>query len=255
MIRGLYSYSIDVAESRRNIIEQKLMSRIDNDGARVLQKLYKPNGLATISEDDRISFAVFINSLRLRTPETFAYNAIEAEAVLRRKLAANDPRLEKVAAKIALDGLSFTEWVEKNHPIVLKNFGHELLAKFIVEPKFVNRVLQMRWAILDRKSSDTYFVTSDRPLIVFGGTKTHDLVIALAISKNQVFFAMQDPSSVRHLLNMPTNRFIHQVNTSTIQQAKSKAFAKDKSHSFSFFQNQLGVHHNILPWTEYLITE
>jgi Protein of unknown function (DUF4238) len=47
MIRGLYSYSPDVEASKRNAIEQKLLSRIDNDGARVLQKLYKPNGIAT----------------------------------------------------------------------------------------------------------------------------------------------------------------------------------------------------------------
>jgi hypothetical protein len=185
----------------------------------------------------------------LRTPEAFAYNTIEAEAVLRKRLAANDPRLEGADVKITLNGKNLVEWVEKNYPTLLKNVGHELLAKFIVEPKFVDRVVHMHWTVLERSSTTAYFVTSDRPLVLLGGLKTQDLGFALAISTNQVFLATSNPNSVRHLLNLTSNRFIYQMNTSTIQQAKSMAFTADKSHSFSFFQNRLGVHHSLLPWT------
>ena len=92
---SLYSYTDDVEETRRNALEQRLFSIVDTDGASVLRKLQIIDGAVKLSENDRYSFAIFINSLRIRTPESIKYNSQNTENVLREALKRNDPKLEE----------------------------------------------------------------------------------------------------------------------------------------------------------------
>jgi hypothetical protein len=247
--KGLYSYTDDVNEQQRNAIEQKLLSLVDGKAATVLQKLYYQEDKVNLSDQERYYFAVFVNSLRIRTPEAFAYNAEKAEKTLRNSLLKNEPRPEGKDAEEALDGQTLLEWVEKNNPKIFKNFGHELMAKFIINDKFVNRIMQMSWLVLKRTAIGVNFLTSDRPLVLIGNAESGNFAFALAISPEKIFIATSSLKSISVLLKLPPKKFIQQMNISTIQQAKNKAFAVDISHSLNFFNNRLGVHHQILPWT------
>jgi Protein of unknown function (DUF4238) len=249
MLRDLYSYTDDVDVTQRNAIEQKLLSKVDDNGARVLQKLYLQEGSIRLTDQDRYYFAVFINSLRIRTPEAFAHYAIKAEEILRNKLTANDSGQEEKNIEGELDELSLVEWVEKSQPTLFKNFGHQLLAKFIIDKKFVNRIMNMHWIIIRRYSDETHLLTSDRPLVLIGSVDSQNLGFALAISPEKIFLATGDPNSISQLLKFTPKRLIHQMNISTIQQAKNKVFSVDKSHSINFFVSRLGIQHRILPWT------
>lgn len=247
---GLYSYNEDVEETRRNVIEQKLFSIIDTDGANVLQKLLKMDGVVKLSKNERYSFAVFINSLRIRTPESIEYNSQNTERVLRESLGKNDPKLEEKEIKEQLDGLTLLEWTEKTQPALLKNKGRELIGNFIVDKKFVNRIYEMQWAVVKRESTDTNLLSSDRPLILIGRQSDSNLGFALSISPNRIFLASSRPESLEHFLSRSQKDSIRHMNALTIQQAKCKAFSSDKKHSLRFFENRLGRHHGILPWSE-----
>jgi Protein of unknown function (DUF4238) len=248
-IKGLYSYSSAVEEVKRQAIEQKLLSKIDNDGAKVLQKMNSLPSELSLTDQDRYNFAVFINSLILRTPEAFTYAVNRGKIILRRGLEEEDPHLTFTEIKKILYGLTLTEWFEKYQPILLENFGAEQMASLFLEDKFVNQIRQLHWTVVERSSPDTHLLTSDRPLIRLGNKDDGNSGFALAISPRRVFFATADPASLKDVLEMSTKRFVRAMNISTIEQAKSMAFALDKSHSHNFFENRLGTNHSLLPWT------
>ena len=84
--KGLYSYTSSVEEQKRNVIESKLFSLIDNNAAKILAELRKINGLVKISDQHRYEFAVFLVSLRLRMPEVFLSNAKDSRSTLEKEL-------------------------------------------------------------------------------------------------------------------------------------------------------------------------
>jgi hypothetical protein len=222
---------------------------VDGNAEKALRKLYTMDGAVSLSDQDRYYFAVFINSLRIRTPEAFQSNAESAERILRERLIENDPRLEEDDIKSTLDGQTLLEWTEKYHKVILENIGYEYMAKFIIDEKFVARVEQMTWTVVKRVSDITNFLTSDRPLVLIGSIAAGNLGFAIAISPDRVFICTSKPESLARVLEFSAEKFIEEMNKSTIQQAKGKAFARDKSHSLRFFERRLGVEHHILPWT------
>jgi Protein of unknown function (DUF4238) len=246
--RGLYSYSFEVEEANRQAIEQKLLSKIDNDGALVLQKMNASTGNPSLTDQERYNFAVFINSLILRTPEAFKYGTKKGEIILRRVLEEEDPHLKFTEIKKILNGLTLPEWFEKHQPVFWRNFGSEQMANLFFEPRFVSRFMQMHWIVLERSSPDAYLLTSDRPLIMFGNSNDKNFGVALTVSPRRVFLATADHGSLKSVLELKTKQFIRVMNTSTIQQAESMAFALDRSHSLNFFEKQLGTNHFSLPW-------
>lgn len=245
---GLYSYTDDVEKTRRNALEQRLFSIVDTDGASVLRELQTLDGVVKLSVNDRNGFAIFINSLRIRTPESIKYNSQNAEAVLREALQRNDPKLEEQEIKEQLDGLTLLEWTEKTQPALLKNKGRELIDQFILGKQFVSRIYNMTWLVVKRESTSTNLLSSDRPLILMGKQSENNLGFALSISPNRIFLASSKPESLQHFLERPQTDAIRHMNALTIQQAKSKAFSNNKNHTLRFFQNRLGKHHRILPW-------
>lgn len=247
---GLYSYTTTVKEEQRNAIEQKLFSFVDTNGANVLRKLLEQDGVVKLTNQDRYYFAVFLSSLRIRTPESIRYNTQNTEKVLRESLKQNDPKLQEKDIEEVLEGQTLAQWAEKNHPAVLENTGHNLIAEFIIDEKFVTRIMDMYWVVVKRTSDITNLLTSDRPLVLIGNLKDSNLGFALAISPERVFIATSRPESISGVLKFAPKKFIHEMNKSTIQQAKNKAFAIDKSHELWFFERRLGRLHGILPWTE-----
>jgi Protein of unknown function (DUF4238) len=246
--KGLYSYTDEVGEQQRNAIEQRLLSLVDNHGACVLQKLYLQDGEVMLSKQERYYFAAFLNSLRIRTPEAFAHYAVKAETLLRDRLSQDDPRLDEKDLAEVLNGQTLLEWVERNNAKILKNFGHQLLAKFMIDDEFVNRVMNMHWLVLKRVAYEINFLTSDRPLVLIGNAANQNFGFAIAISTDRVFLATSNRPSISNVLNLQPKTFIQQMNISTVQQAKNKAFAVNKTHAPNFFQSHLSVHHKILPW-------
>jgi hypothetical protein len=207
------------------------------------------DGPVNLSNQERYYFAVFVNSLRIRTPEAFQSNAASAEKILRERLIENDPRLEEEEIKSALDGQTLLEWTEKYHKVILENIGYEYMAKFIIDDKFVTPIQHMHWLVVKRTSDISNLLTSDRPLVLIGSFKSNNFGFAIAISPERVFIVTRSLDSLTRVLKFSAEKFIEEMNKSTIQQAKSKAFAKDKSHSLRFFERRLGVEHQLLPWT------
>jgi hypothetical protein len=249
-VEKLYSYSNSVAEDERQLIEQKLLLKIDDSAAKALQKLRKPNGIAAITNQDRYDFAVFLNSLRLRTPEAMAYGAKRGKAILDQRLKGDEAHLKFNEIGKMLNGLSLRDWFQKNQPQLMQNFGIEQMASLFFNPKLVHLIANMSWTVLNKSSQDSYFLTSDRPLIILGNLALGNLGLALSISPTQVFLASQNSETTRSFFDMSSNQFTREINISTIRQAECRAFALDKRHSLNFFEKRLGTHHNLLPWTE-----
>lgn len=250
VVRELYSYTISVEDQKRNAIEQKLFSLLDNNAATVLQKLQKMDGAVNLSDQDRYYFAVFIVSLRIRTPEMWNYYTKGAEKTLREDLLKNHPTVEEEEIKKELKGHSLLEYMEKYHLMILENYGHDLMAECMINKTFALSVMQMQWFVLKRNVEGTNLLSSDRPLVVLGSMESSNWALALAISPKHIFVASINPEFLHNILALSPRKLIKYMNISTIQQARNKAFAIDSCHSLRFFENNLGKHYNILPWTQ-----
>ncbi len=249
--KGLYSYTDSIEEKQRNAIEQKLLSLVDNHAATVNHKLQNMDGSISLSDQHRYYWAVFLVSLRLRTPEGFKYNIKNAERILKEHLSIQgDLDLERKEIQNALQGKTLLQWAQKYHRDVIENYGHELMAKYFTDDKFALPIMQMHWMVLKRKARGLNLLSSDRPLVLIGSREHSNLGFAMAISPESIFLATSKLESIDKLLNTSSDKLIKNMNISTVQQARHKAFSLDKSHSVRFFQNRLGSYHNILPWAE-----
>lgn len=252
---GLYSYTNLVEEEKRHIIETKFFCLIDTNAASVLQKLYNMQGLLRITDQDRYYFSVFLVSLRIRTPESFEYNTKHAEFLLKESLQKKDARSETKEVKDALKGQNLLEWVEKEYPIILENYGHELMAEYVIDARFIKPIHEMHWAILhtQKNSGIPNLLSSDRPLVMIHTREDRNFGFAISIAPDRIFIANRNLKVIKDFLAIPSNKLVQQMNISTVQQAKAKAFAIDKSHNIRFFQNRLGTFHHILPWTDHIV--
>lgn len=246
---GLYAYTDSVKPDRRNVLEEKLFQRIDSEAARVLGILNVCDDVNDVSPEDFHAFAMFLVSLRVRTPEFFEGSAIMAERKLRRLIidAEDDPEVQDL--RVSLNGKPFIEIAEKHHRPILENKGRELLAEALMSGKLVKHFDGMHWTVIqipDR--AGVSLVTSDRPLISRMSNDTIR-VLALPISPNRVFVACAEARDLDKLIGYNKRKLAQQTNISVIQQAKAKAFAADKSHALWFFERRLGVHHSILPFS------
>ena len=249
--KDLYSYTDRVKDEYRYVIEKNLFSVVDDRVTKVLAKMIAEGSTKNITDEERVNFSVFLLSLRARTPEMVKGNAIQGEKEFREKLVLleDDPELQQM--KPFLKGDTIVGFAEKNYQGLIENKGRETLAKFIVGEEFYRPIYQMSWMVIPYPPvTPAPLLTSDRPLIVISKDGA-PFYVGLPISPYHYFSACSSTDKLDQIIKHDRKKLAQQINISSIQQAKAKAFAKDTGHSMQFFKNRLGKHHSILPLTEY----
>lgn len=245
--KNLYSYTSSVEEAKRNVLEQKIFSKIDSNAALVLRKLLIADGEVNLTVQERYYFSVFIASLRIRTPEAFLYNTKTAQETFLAELSKHNPEDDEDVKK-GLRGKTLLEWSQNNIQVLLENFGHDTLIKTLIDTRFVQPIMQMHWKVLIRKIESLTLLSSDRPLVLLGDQKKSNLGFALAISPHRIFLATSNYESLQKIFELSPRQLVKMMNISTVSQAKNKAFSVNKNHSIHFFENRLSNNHSILPW-------
>lgn len=132
-----------------------------------------------MSEEDRILWALFLNSLIERNPERIAeieqYDSIDD---IRKEL---------------FEKLGHYEFLRKLDVAALyKNSVRRALVDYIKDGSFISYVVGMLWTIVTVPIVGEHFVTGDRPLLINGGVASypvHCLSIAISPSKLLVIHA------------------------------------------------------------------
>ncbi len=189
-IKNLYSIVPDGLNFRTSVsqeIETEFFARVDDAASQVQEKLVN-HGLASLTDADRRSWAVFVNSLLERSPKRIRELQGSAAGVIDTTIArfeqahpgsAPSPRMRAILARI--------DKAAANRNAVLSS-----LTAYIVDPAFIEYVAAMRWVLVDIPAgSDEHFLTGDSPVVVNGGSgqmPVHVLTIALSPSRLLVMF-------------------------------------------------------------------
>lgn len=189
-VENLYSIVPDGLNFRTSVsqeIETKFFACVDDAASRVQEKLVK-YGLASLTDDDRRSWATFVNSLLERSPKRIRALQESTAGLLDTTIARFEqahpgsvpaPRMRAILARI--------DKAAANRNAILSS-----LTAYIVDPAFIEYVAAMRWVLVDLPAgSDEQFLTGDSPVVVNGGTgemPVHVLMIAVSPGRLLVMF-------------------------------------------------------------------
>lgn len=175
-VEDLYSLKAEtkwlVLNCDTDAIEKNFFSMIDDAASLVHQKLIS-SGVNSLSSQDRLDWALFLNSLIERNPKRI--NDVEQSFSIEEVKQAFVKRWGK---STFLDNLD----IDAIHHNSIRN----ALAHHIADEAFVNYVANMRWAIVHHSIEGEHFLTGDMPILVNGGmdaTPIHLLSIALSPNK------------------------------------------------------------------------
>ncbi len=232
----LYAYSKAFHASDRSEIETRFFKPIDNAGAEIKAKFISG---APLTKKEKIRWAQFISSMKIRNPET----------VTRIKTTLRDQFSDYLEGKSSPDSTSLNgevpeslkDWVEINHPALIENIGVKQLPKIISNSNVLSDILSMDWFLMDAFHASNRILTSDRPCLFTTGLNDPNCVIVLPLTPRHIFFAFKPDSKAKRLLlaSAPSD-IVKRVNREVVSQAAERAYCcAEHDAPDGFFQKYL----------------
>lgn len=236
--KDLYALSRDkIAGMNQHAVEEHFLKHIDNDAAKVRNKL-EETGLNSLNPWDRNAWVRFLMSLRIRQP-TLVDNLITSSAEhLRKSLASQPEQFEELA--LNGDPANLVDWVDENYPGLIDNFGLSFFHELVDNPNIGDQILRMTWWLWDFSDAPHDLLLSDNPCIFTHGINDANLIISLPVSPKKVFMATHSAMMAENLRKQKPQHLLKRINESSLLQSSSRIYARDTSHS-RFIQNRF--HH------------
>ncbi len=227
----LYSYHEDFDAADRAEIETKFFKPLDNEGARIVSKMIEGGSL---EKRDRILWAQFLTSMKIRTPENVEKIRTEGQSALVREIESAQPDYAKL--KQHTDPATAVDWLRVNRPGLIESFGVGQVPKIASNAKAMQDVLSFSSHIVDFSNSSMPLLTSDRPCVYTEGLDEPNCVIALPLSPRHAFFAFRPNSNAqRSLMQTPISLLAAAMNESVVGQAVTRAYSQSESDAPDVF--------------------
>ena len=218
----LYSYDEKFSAIDRAEIETKYFKPLDDRGAVVIRKFLAGK---EISPKDRMLWAQFLTSMKVRIPESVDLIRHRSMEILNRELDRDPGEYERL--KNASDPDTASEWLKINRPGLIESIGIGQLPKIASNEKAIQDVLSFSWHLVDLGSATKPLLCSDRPCVYTEGLDKPNCTIALPLSPRHAFFAFRPNSNAEHSLKeVPISRLARAINESVVGQAKKRVFAR-----------------------------
>ena len=225
-----------VAGMEKQAIEKKFLMSVDHRGSVARSKL-ESQGLKSLSDEERVDWARFLMSLRIRQPEIVHQLQKEAKEHLRKSLNENPEEYDKLITDGEPETLE--EWTESQYPRLIDNIGLSFFHELIDNPHYGNRILQMKWWIWDFSGVSYELLLSDHPCIFTSGIDDPNCVIALPISPKKAFIATQDDNVANRLRQSRTRELAVSLNESSVLQARVRIYARYQLPAMRFIENRM----------------
>ncbi len=229
---ALYAIVANALGIGEDHLEQKFFSPIDSNAAVALAKIERQE---VISQDDKIAWAFFLSSLRMRQPDVLAHLRTEGMEKLRRSLAERDAALPS--------GWPSTErWLETHHPGMME--AHALtswLPQMVCDDKMTERFETLNWWVLAFKPEAPKLLLSDLPIHWEGGVDTDKFFIQMPIAPDRIFFGTAGTETEAKLLNVPSAELIRRVNRAALASASNRIWGADAHEGRAFIETNLDV--------------
>jgi Protein of unknown function (DUF4238) len=201
--------------------------QIDTPAAGALKAIVD-GGVKTLSPAQRYSWARFLVSLGVRTPETLR---VMGPAEWRKGIAQAQARGHEGAPIEAI----LQKWFEDNKRALERNKPLEIAMDLSSDPTKIAPIKEMQWWA--RRFRGNSLLLSDRPLLAWPrmpypcGMPLDDrnCLIVLPISPNIAFLATANAKYRRKINQMPEGRLARSINEQSIWRAAEYVFAADDS--------------------------
>lgn len=232
---GLYRLDGYVTD-QCNAIEKNFMAPVVDDlGAQAMRVLIERDQ-AKMTPAMRQAWTRFVMSLHVRHPVRVAQITQQAAVGLRQSLLANPEEYEAVRG--ANDPPTLLEWVEQNAPVIIDNFGKQLLPGIISHQSTGDAIIRMRWWTVGIEQSTPDLLTSDRPVYMSHGVADERCFIALPLSPRFIFFATRDEAAFHRVMAQGVESVTKSLNEVLVSQAEKYVYAAHDQH-LRFVENRL----------------
>lgn len=224
-----------VAGMEKQAVEKHFLRIIDNNAARVRVKLEK-DGLKSLTIEDRMDWARFLMSLRLRQPDIV--EMLKRESAQHLKATLNDQPEEYEELAAPEDAPTLEEWTEEQYPGLIENFGLSFFRELVDSPEIGTKILKMKWWLWDFSEAPYDLLLSDHPCIFVRGIDDPNCVIALPIHPRKAFMATRSNEVTRVMRNQRPIDLAMRLNESSVNQTRVRIYACNESPR-RFIENQL----------------
>jgi hypothetical protein len=221
----LYSLEGVPVHDQQRIETEFLAKIIDHPAGDVLHHMRTAGPGHDLVQSQRIAWTRFLMSLRIRSPEIMAQLNSDASSELRKHLTDVPDEYEEIKGEG--DPETLLEFVEREAPGFIEDFGKRMLPGLIMDDKAFKKIHQMNWWTADFSTSKATLLTSDHPIIIMPGLDHPGCVLALPISPTLVFFACPDERVVQFLLHWKQELLVEWLNATIVRLAFEQVYAVD----------------------------
>lgn len=235
-------YTMDeVSPEEAQIIETEYMSPVDSLAANARDALIDRRPL---TRKERGAWVQFILSLMMRMPEELAlYKTSYRGQFLKYRPLLENHYLE---ARESGQPESYDEYLKQIGPGGIEKQMMRLFLQMITNEKLAAQVSNMVWTAIDMRKANYKLMTSDRPLVIPYGLGQDHAYIAMPLSPETLFVAVNDKEiALRQMAEAGLSKLAAHVNTHVVGNAHKYVYAYDKTQT-RFVDNRMG---NLPRWS------
>lgn len=220
----LYSVRNHTDPEKRQIIEKRLMSRIDNGASHSLEYM-EATGKAPTDSVHRNAWTTFLLSLIHRSP-------MQVER-LRKSIAANrDEVLKSLAPRYPelrqdTDPETFEEYLANDDGTIDEGSLLPLMQNLMSSKLVGTALIQMTWGIMRFNLPKHGFLTCDIPIMLSNGLGHRDSFVMLPTSPNTIFIAAARKPIIDSFVSQDAKIFERGINDAVVQQAQQVVISQN----------------------------
>lgn len=215
-----------IAGMEKQAIEKRFLRVVDNNAARVRSKL-ETQGLRALTTEDRMDWARFILSLRLRQPDIVEMLKQESAEHLTASLK-NQPE-ENEEQAILEDVPTLLEWTQTKFPGLIDNFGLSFFHELVDNPEIGEKIFRMKWWLWDFSEVPYDLLLSDHPCIFTLDIDDPNCVLALPIHPKKAFMATQSVKLAENMRQQCPRELVMRLNEYSVNQTRIRIYARNSS--------------------------
>ena len=227
-------YQLD-GTANPQIVETKFFRAVDNNAAPILESMLRV-GPGALDNDKRRSWTLFLMSMLMRSPHSLD----EIGSVINDFFRAN---LEKshqsdyAASRQPDDPVSIYDFTMKRTPDLAQAYK-AALPDMIDNDVIGQKIINMRWEILNLSAAPHTLLTGDRPCMTSRGIADPVCMLSLPVSPTHIFVAAHDIGLLCRLAAQPARYTVRNSNDCTVKLAVQNVYGCTASQ-LTFIEKRL----------------
>lgn len=234
-IKNLYTFP-GLSPKMRNWLEDEFFLRVDNDAARVMQRLLR--GDITLEQKAKSAWSRFLMSMFHRSPENLQRVVTGIDITFVRSIEQEFRPQYEAMREQAGGGPTYEEMIDQLTDADYQEF-HLMTLRTIMDSRRIGATLNnMIWTVAPRHGVFRLF-TSDRPIFMtaLGRDDAH---LVMPLTPDRLFFAAKREETLLRLERRNESGGLTEIiNNRAVRQARTYVYAVDDSRE-RFLENRLG---------------